>query len=299
MAATTVDAAGSGTRALQRVLHHYVRKGRQHLAQATPSDATVHEARKAIKRSRTALRLLRPALNQGRYRRADRTLRDTAHTLNALRDARVLIQALAHLRREVPALRSNPAAAGLAARLHQELSDARQRLNARTLRDGCRTLRHMERRAAQLSVGRHGWSVLGPAMQHLYRQGRRALPSASGHPADEALHEWRKRVQCLRYALKMLEPLRPSSLGAWEKQATAIAEQLGAAHDLALLHARAQSLEARSGRGRRRLLQAIEGVRTQRACTALVAGERLYQPRPRDFERQLARAWRSWRRRQG
>ena len=297
MAAKTLDAAGSGTRALQRVLHHYVRVARRCLTEAGASDETVHRARKAIKKSRTALRLLRPALRSSRFQRANRSLRETAHVLNALRDARVLIEALAKLRREVPALRTNSAAATLAARLQQELSAARRRLNARTLQDDCRTLRREERRAGQLPVGRHGWSVLGPAMRHIYRQGRRVLPTASGHPADEALHEWRKRVKDLRYALKIFAPIQPRALGALEKQATAIAEQLGDAHDLALLHARTASLEARSGPGRRRLLQAIEAARMQRALAALVAGERLFQPRPGDFERQLGRAWRSWRHR--
>lgn len=298
MAATSLDAAGSGTRALQRVLHHYVRAGRKLLAEASPSDESVHEARKAIRKSRTALRLLRPALSKSRYQSANRALRDTAHVLSALRDARVLIQALAHLRRQVPALRTNPAAASLAARLRQELSDARQRLSARTLNDVCRTLHRVERRAAHMSAGRHGWSVLGPAVRHIYRQSRRVLPTASAHPPDEALHEWRKRVKDLRYALKMLEPIQPAALGALEKQAAAIGEYLGEAHDLALLHARAQSLEARSGPGRHRLLQAIEQLRTQRAFAALVAGERLFQPRPREFEQQLARAWHRWRGRQ-
>jgi CHAD domain-containing protein len=297
MAVTTLEAAGSGTRALRRVLHQHVRKARRHLQDAAPSDEAVHKARKAIKKSRAVLRLLRPALHPARYQRVNRMLRDTAHALNELRDARVLIQTLARLGRETPALRTNPAAARLAARLQRELSAARLGLNARTLQDECRTLRRTERRCAQLPVGRHGWSVLGPAMRHLYRQGRRLLPTASGHPPDEALHEWRKQIKYLRYALEMLAPIEPKSLGAWERQAATIAGQLGDAHDLALLQARAQSLEAQNGASRRLLLQAIERARTQRALAALVAGERLFQPRPRDFEQELGRAWRRWRRR--
>lgn len=296
MAARTVDAASSGTRAVQRVLHHYVRSARKRLGQATPSDEAVHGARKAIKKSRTALRLLRPTLKKTHYQSANGRLRDAAHVLNALRDALVLIQALSALRRRTAALRVNPAAARLAARLQQELADARQRLNARTLGDQCRFLRRVERRARELPVGRHDWSVLGPAVRHIYRQGRYLLPTATGHPADQALHEWRKHVKYLRYALKVLGPIQPAVLGALAKQAQGIGEQLGEAHDLALLHARAQLLEGRTGPGRRHLLQAIEHQRTQRAFAALVAGERLFQPRPREFEQQLGRAWRRWHR---
>ena len=299
MAATTLDSDRSGTRSLRRVLHHYVRQSRQCLAASAPSDEAVHEARKAIKKSRTALRLLRPALGNARYRRGNRTLRDAAHALNAVRDARVLMQALARLRQERPALRHNRAAAKLAARLQQALSAARHRLTARSLRAECRTLQRVERRVQRWSVGRHGWSVLGPALCRLYRRGRRVLPTATEHPTDEALHEWRKQVKYLRYALKMLGPMQPGPLGALEKQAAEIAEQLGQAHDLALLHGHAQGLDTRADPGRRGLLQAIEALRVQRAYQALVAGERLFQPRPGEFERTLGQAWRRWRRRAG
>ena len=299
MAATTLDAAGSGTRALRRVLHHFVRSARKDLQQTTPTDEAVHEARKAIKKSRTALRLLRPALRKPRYQRANRTLRDAARVLNALRDARVLVQTLADLRRRTSALHANRAATRLAARLQQEFSDAQRRLNARTLRDQCRTLHRMERRAERLPVGRRGWSVLGPAMRRIYREGRRVLPTAAGHPPDAALHEWRKQVKHLRYALKMLGPVQPSLFGGLARQAAAIASQLGEAHDLALLQARATLLKARSGPGHRRLLQVIEQARAECAFGALVRGERLFQPSPREFEHQLSHAWHRWRRRQG
>ncbi|HEY7929747.1 MAG TPA: CHAD domain-containing protein [Steroidobacteraceae bacterium] len=297
MADKTVDAADSGTRAVQRVLHHYVRSARKRLGQGPPSDEAVHEARKAIKKSRTALRLLRPCLKKSHYRRANQALRAAAHGLNAMRDALVLIQALADLRRRSAALRINPAAARLAAQLQQELSDARRRLNARTLRAQCRTLRRIERRVRQLAIGRHDWSVLGPAVRRIYRQGRYLLPTACAHPADPALHEWRKHVKYLRYALKMLGPIQPVALAALAKQAEGIGEQLGEAHDLALLHARAQLLEGSSGPGRRHLLQTIEHERTRRAFAALVAGERLFQPGPQEFEHKLERAWRRWHRR--
>lgn len=296
MTATTVDASHSGTRALRRVMRHYVRKGRHCLSADEPSDEAVHAARKSIKKSRAALRLLRPTLGERRFRRANRTLRGAAQALNPLRDAHVLMQTLAGLCRDDPALQHNRTARRLAVCLREELSTARERMTARSLRTEADALRQVERRTTRWKVGRHGWSVLGPAICRVYRKGRKVLPTASNHPADAALHEWRKQVKYLRYALRMLAPMRPGKLGALEKQAGGIAEQLGESHDLALLQLRAASLTAGSDGSRRQLLHAIEQLRSQRAFSALVAGERLFQPRPRDFERAMGRAWRRWRR---
>lgn len=298
MAVTTIDADHSGTQSLRRVLHHYVRSSRRQLQTSAPSDAAVHEARKAIKKSRAALRLLRPALGQACYRRENRILRNSAHRLNALRDARVLIQALATLRQQHAPLRDNRAAARLATRLQRELAEAREGLGERTLRAECHTLQRLERRARELRVGRAGWSVLGPALRRIYRQGRRRLPGAAEHPPDPALHEWRKQIKYLRYALRILRPMQPGLLGALEKQAGAIAEQLGVAHDLALLQQQARQLGGEADAGLRELLQEIEQLRVRRAREALVRGEQLFQPRPREFEHLLQQAWRRWRRRQ-
>jgi len=295
MAITTLQEDQSGTHAMRQVAHHYVRKGRKLLAASLPSDEAVHAARKAIMKSRTALRLLRPALTKARFREEDRELRSAAHVLNGLRDAHVLIEALAGIRQDYPALRDNAAAGRLAAQLDRQLAQERARLSAQRLKGACRCLRRCERRAQRLRVGRHGWSVLGPAVYRIYRRGRRVLPRAVNHAPDEALHEWRKQIKHLRYALKMLQPMEPGLLGALARQADAIAAQLGAAHDLALLKARA--LEKSSSAGGRQLVQLIERARMQRASAALMAGEQLFQASPRAFESALGRAWRRWRRR--
>jgi len=58
------------------------------------SDTNVHEARKAIKKARATLRLLRNALPAATYRRENEALRNAARPLSATRDAKVLIDAL-------------------------------------------------------------------------------------------------------------------------------------------------------------------------------------------------------------
>src|SRR5438045_3832500 len=65
-----------------------------HLGRGQPGSAEIHEARKAIKRSRATLRLLRNTLSDHAYRLENSTLRDAAKPLSAVRDARVLLESL-------------------------------------------------------------------------------------------------------------------------------------------------------------------------------------------------------------
>ncbi len=176
--ATTLDSDRSGTQSLRRVLCHYVHKGRDALRGDPPTDEAIHEARKALNKSRAAMRLLRSGLGEKHYQRTNRALRDSARSLNALRDARVLTQTLSGLRRSRPALRRNHAAVQLAAQLDLELKQAHQRLRAThdALQEQRRCLRRIEHRACDWSLGRRGWSVIGPSICQMYRKGRRVLP---------------------------------------------------------------------------------------------------------------------------
>jgi CHAD domain-containing protein len=61
---------------------------------AEQSDEAVHKARKAAKRSRAALRLLRESLGPSGYHRGNRAIRDAAKPLTAVRDAFMLRKVL-------------------------------------------------------------------------------------------------------------------------------------------------------------------------------------------------------------
>src|SRR4051812_6802853 len=64
-----------------------------------PQSAKIHSARKALKRARATLRLLRPAIGKDVYRQNNMALRDVARPLSQARDAEVLSDALDKLMR--------------------------------------------------------------------------------------------------------------------------------------------------------------------------------------------------------
>src|SRR6202050_4143335 len=94
----------SATCTVRRAALQHAENAIRALAPARPSGSHVHRARKEIKKSRAALRLLRAALPAATYRREDAALRGAASTLNPARDARVLVRALDSLRRRGVAL---------------------------------------------------------------------------------------------------------------------------------------------------------------------------------------------------
>jgi CHAD domain-containing protein len=298
MVKKTIQADSSGTRALRRVARHFVRRALRALTSPDLSDTAVHDARKDLKRSRTTLRLLRPALGEPTYRRENALLRDAAHTLNAARDAKVLTQTLQSLRRSHRALRRDADVTELLRTLQAERAELRRRQLQQPARLA-RTRGALEQlcdRVTHWRVGTCGWSVLGPAMKRIYQRGRRALPTARLRPTDSALHEWRKQVKYLRYALEILAPMRARRLARLARQAEQLSDSLGEAHDLAVLVQRARAF-ARDNRADLRLLFTVTDQHGKRLCLdALSSGEKLYRSKPAEWQRGLDHYWRRWRR---
>ena len=291
MASSTIEVDASAARALRRLAGRFVRRAARALAAPEPSDVAVHAARKDLKRARTVLRLLRPALGERIYRRENVVLRDAAHTLNAVRDAKMLTETLQALRRSSPMLRGHPGVSKLSGTLQAEQASAERRLqeHAAGLARTQQALRQLCGRAAAWHLGRQGWSLLGPALRQIYRRGRRARPNAGQHPSDASLHEWRKQVKYLRYALEMLQPVRSRKLARLARQAEQLTDELGEAHDLAVLARKAHRFARRHRVDLEPLLMSIDRRRSRLAVKSLRSGEKLFEGTPRDWERQLSR----------
>jgi CHAD domain-containing protein len=68
------------------------------LAEPGDLDRAVHEARKAMKRIRALLRLVRPVIGDDVYRVENAILRDTARIIAPIRDGRVMVDTVSDLR---------------------------------------------------------------------------------------------------------------------------------------------------------------------------------------------------------
>jgi hypothetical protein len=280
---TRTDRSATGT--VRRAALHHAANAARALASVRPSDLDVHGARKQIKKSRAALRLLRAALAEATYRRENAALRRAANALNAVRDARVLARTLDALRRRHVGLGKDKAAAAMARMLRRGQAQAQQQLRAvpGPLAGVRRTLQQVQQRTRHWRVGQFGWSALEPAFRRIYRAGRRAARAAKGHPDTSTLHEWRKKVQYLWHALQILKPLQsraPPKVGGLARR---LADHLGEEHDLALLQVAVLAFGRRHGPASEPLLAAIERRRRALRSKAMAAGKRLYAQKPRSM----------------
>jgi CHAD domain-containing protein len=264
-----------------------------------PAEA-IHEARKDIKKARSALRLVRDEIGDDVWRRENDHYRDVARTLSGFRDAEILVEALDSL-----AERFGEAAeerfAGLREQLSSEVEAAHE--------DGS-IERAMASAAAELSAGRvrihelpldgDGWDLIAPGIHRSYRRGRRRLRSVEEDASVTNLHELRKRVKDLWYQLRLIRDADRQLIGSLADHAHDLSDHLGDDHDLALLRDEAARRRAAFAvpSDQRNLTELIDRRRGELQFAAISLGERIYADKPKKFSKRLEKRWETWRERE-
>ena len=289
----------------------------------------MHETRKALKRLRALIRLLEDELGEQTFARENAVLRDAGRRLASARDAEVIVGTFDGLLARQPGkLARRAGVVKLRARLVAERNRATEaELEDRTTRaEVLDDLRALRGRVAQWRLSdRDGIEAIEPALERVYRQGRRRLRRAQKAKGDRAraMHQWRKRVKDLRYAAEMLDRADPRDradgvrgkregrkrkrakrrgdatyVHRLARRADELGELLGEEHDLAVLAARVRA-ERKPGAGsgaagartRRTLLKLIARRRKRLRRQALREGRRLYERRPKRFLRRVRSAY--------
>ena len=227
------------------------------------SDESVHAARKAAKRIRAALRLMRDSLGRRAYRRENGRVRDAAKPLTAVRDAFILRK---HLR--------SISARSLA--LHQELdAEYHRQRDAVESQGWLESVARFQATRAQLAAApalpSEGKSAIA-GVRKSYKAGRNACARArSGR--DRALHEWRKQTKYLLNQLELLHAVFNVELKKLHRRADELADVLGDDHDLGVLLSKARRYDATN----RRLAKHIKRRRRKLQARALQLGHKLYR----------------------
>jgi hypothetical protein len=239
-------------------------------------DGSVHEARKALKRARAILRLMRGQIGDSAYRRANLRLRDAARPLSRLRDAKVLLDVIAKLRAD--------GEGGELSRLEEELHREREAAR-REIAVHPATLRRIRRSIGLVLSASRPWrapsdTMLRRSVERLYRKGRKAFVLADSDRCDETLHEARKQSKYLGKALRTIAGSHARSA----RRAETVADALGVDHDLAVL-AKKLADASRRGRTGRALVVHIRRRRRKLQRKAAKRGRRLYQRKAKSFVR--------------
>jgi CHAD domain-containing protein len=263
-----------------------------------PAEA-IHEARKDVKKIRSALRLVRHEIGDEVWRGENDRYRDIARTLSSFRDAEILVEALDGLGE-----RFGPEAEGRFDALRAEL----EKDNRATHDDGS-VERAMAEAAGGLAAARSGidvlplkgdgWDLIGPGIHRTYRRGRKRLRAVEEEASVTNLHELRKRVKDLWYQVRLIRG-DSDMLDALAEHAHDLSDHLGDDHDLALLREVVQRRRAvfSDPSHKRHLLEEIDHRRAELQFAAISLGERIYADKPKRFTKRLAKCWEGWRERE-
>ena len=282
---------------LKRVVRAQVDDAISHLRgeEDVPPAEAVHEARKDIKKVRSALRMVRQELGDEQWRSENEHYREIARSLSSFRDAEILGESLDELGE-----RFGFVSADRFTRLRGELVDEIESAQSdgsmeRAMASAAGALAEGRARIDELALTGDGWELIGAGIHRSYRRGRKRLQAVKEEATVTSLHELRKRVKDLWYQLRLISEAEPALLGSLADHAHLLSDHLGDDHDLALLRqSAAERPDAFGDAGDQRLMfELIDRRRGELRFAATSLGERIYSRKPKTFTKRLEGRWRS------
>jgi CHAD domain len=252
----------------------------------------VHETRKCLKRLRSLLRLVRPALSPQDFKRENANLRDIARELSTSRDAQVMRETIQLLRQN-----ASPTQQEALDRLANQIDGTQQSANGGDEGpDPAHTaaaLREAGERLQKLALAGTDFEVVSPGFKRTYRKGRKAMATMQAAYDEEASHEWRKCVQAHWRQLLLLSAAWPEFFELRVSLARRLSDVLGQDHDLAVLLAFAQGpasgVLGKAGLSDVRRL--VEKRQKELRNQAFRDGRVLYADRPSGLRNLVRRYW--------
>ena len=193
----------------------------------TPSEQqamAVHSTRKALKRLRAMLRLVRDTISHDCYHTDNQVLKLVAAELGAVRDTWVMAEVLHRLLPTDPSLQ--PSVNVLISRLEDRYrteslalleNEAHMVSIVEQLENARERGKRWSIRAGEVDVPLpHEFSSIAPGLQRVYKRGRRGMRIVADSPTDTLLHVWRKRAKYLRHQIEALNVLDPVTMLRYE-----------------------------------------------------------------------------------
>jgi CHAD domain-containing protein len=254
--------------------------------------AAVHAARKDLKKTRSLLRLARPALRRKAYRRLNDELRDIGRALAGTRDADVLAETVDKLAERYAGQVPKTTFTTLRRSFGAKARAARRAAAPAGHVEVIERVQAAHDAVAEWPVAGVDTEVLRQGAMRSYERGARALGAARKEPTAESLHEWRKRVKDHWYHLRLLREAWPEVLGAEADAAHRLADLMGDDHDLAALAVALGQRRAAAGAAvdEDEVLGLLTRRREELQAEAFALGARVYAEKPKAYGRRLG-AW--------
>ncbi len=281
---------------LKRIITYEVEEMLRSISAArtdTQRHVAVHDVRKALKKIRACLRLVRYEV--GFYERENVFFRDMGREISALRDATAFLEALERLKKQYISELTKDSFTPL----RKEILAYRRNLAKKVFKEDqilekiTEALKEGIPRISAWHLQIEAFDSVGAGFQKVYRRGRESLFTcrASGEATD--FHQWRKRAKYLSYQVEILNRIWPQPMKALENELHDITDLTGIDHDLHNLVNFVQ--EKRNSfadkKEERIFFQMVEKQQQLMRSQALIKGGKVYFETPADFYSRISRYW--------
>lgn len=252
--------------------------------------SAVHAARRGLKRLRSLLKLIRPALTDEVYRREAKRLAETGRLLAGARDRHVMLQTLRHLEATYGALPDDTQAA--LERIVEAGDGGTGSGQADARKKAASKLATARKFFAGRAVDNVSLASVFEGIDRVYRRARRMHRHCGRGASDEDFHTWRKGVQQHWRHMQLLSRAWPDALTARASEAKALSQLLGEDHDLSVLMAFARThAQALPPSGLAALEAQVHEMQTHLRQLAMVHGDRLFVEPADDLIDRLSAYW--------
>lgn len=255
--------------------------------------SSIHATRKALKRSRSILRLAKPGLSGKSFTQHDRAFRDIARLLSHDRDREVMTDTL-HL---LAGKSAGDDKAALLAALDElntiNLNGAAHLTTEDNISRAVTLLQEQDRAIHGLNIKKARIATLAEGFADTYAEGRKALKAAYRINDDEAFHTFRKSLQHHWRHCQLLVPAWPDLMNVRISAARDLSQLIGNDHDLSLViaHFNTPSASTLDADVRARIVAAAKAEQAQLRAEVKPLARRLYAQTPGDMERLIVDLW--------
>jgi CHAD domain-containing protein len=271
---------------LRRVLMEQVDLATYHASHVPESDQHVHEVRKATKRVRAVLRMVRDEIDTDMYRDVNTAVRDISRLLSRARSAVAMVDIFEGL------INSDPSLTSAGAEMHDGLNRERRRMRLGAgeslVEELVRRLAGVRARLGEAEMS-GGEGISTRWVRRTYGRGRNGMTRAFADRSPESFHIWRKQVKYLRHQMELLVDIGSDDVAQFIKDLESLGEDLGRGNDLADLEHWIATFESPMNvpGGSDAFHDAILRTRIHLEMTLLEPADRLFQRRPSLFEYEM------------
>jgi CHAD domain-containing protein len=285
---------------LKRIVLELIDKSVFNLAKGNGSfNDDIHDTRKNFKKVRTVQRLIRSDIGEESFQTENSFYRDAGRTLSDLRDSTVLILTFDKLTKSAELEMSNfdfLVFRNFLIEKQKHIRTAKSKKSA-VIHSLSTDLLLARSRVFDWPLSGDDFKLIKKNLQLIYEQGQKYMYAVFSESVKENVHEWRKRVKDLWYAMRILSNLWPEIMSPLVFLLGKLSDALGDANDLFLLKEKIISNQSKfkDDQHTRELINFIDRRIIDLLREARSIGRKVYSEDPKYFVGRMQNYFEIWR----